>query len=172
LLANYLLLRTGRDRFETLLGCGGPPQGMTLDLMSARFRRLLLRANGVFLIITAVGAWVTADFPASFLGSGPLASLIAHQPALGIGFIEAHGLAIILGVLLWRAVSAPSWHLTGAAIHLLLGTCNVIFWQLFIVTNTLPMGWITTAIHGLLFVLQSVAAWCAAHDGSQIQHEV
>jgi hypothetical protein len=134
--------------------------------MSASFRRLLLRANAVFLIVAAVGAWVTADFPASFSGSGPIGPLIAHQPALGIGFIEAHGLAIILGVLLWRAASTTSWHLTGAAIHLLLGTCNVIFWQLFIATDTLPMGWVTTVMHALLFVLQSLAAWSAARDAA------
>lgn len=132
--------------------------------MSTNSRRVLLRANAVFLIVAAVGAWVTADFPASFSGSGPFGPLIAHQPALGIGFIEAHGLAIILGVLLWRAASTTSWHLTSAAIHLLLGTCNVIFWQLFIATDTLPMGWITTGMHGLLFVLQSFAAWSAARE--------
>jgi hypothetical protein len=134
--------------------------------MSASFRRLLLRANAVFLIVAAVGAWVTADFPASFSGSGPIGPLIAHQPALGIGFIEAHGLAIILGVLLWRAVSTTSWHLTGAVIHLLLGTCNVIFWQLFIATETLPMGWVTTVLHGQLLVLQSFAAWSAAREAA------
>jgi hypothetical protein len=135
--------------------------------MSANFRRLLLRADAVFLIGAAVGAWVTADFPASFSGSGPFGPLIAHQPALGIGFIEAHGLAIILGVLLWRAVSTTSWHVTGAAIHLLLGTCNVIFWQLFIATDTLPMGWVTTIMHGLFFVLQSVAAKSAARESAR-----
>jgi hypothetical protein len=134
--------------------------------MSANLRRLLLRANAVFLIVAGVGAWVTADFPASFSGSGPFGALIAHQPALGIGFIEAHGLAIILGVLLWRAASATSWHFTAAAIHLLLGTCNIIFWQLFIATDTLPMGWVTTVMHGLLFVLQSFAAWSAARDAA------
>lgn len=134
--------------------------------MSTNFRRLLLRANAVFLIVAAVGAWVTADFPASFSGSGPIGSLISHQPALGIGFIEAHGLGIILGVLLWRAASTTSWHLTGTAIHLLLGTCNIIFWQLFVATDTLPMGWITTVMHGLLFVLQSFAAWSAARDAA------
>lgn len=135
--------------------------------MSANFRRLLLRVNAVFLIVAAVGAWVSADFPASFSGTGPFGPLIAHQPALGIGFVEAHGLAIILGVLLWRAPSAPSWHITGAAIHLLLGACNIIFWQLFIATNTLPMGWITTVMHTLLFVLQSFAAWSAARDAAR-----
>jgi hypothetical protein len=129
--------------------------------MSSHTRRVLLRANAAFLIVAAGGAWVTADF-ASFSGSGPIGPLIAHQPALAIGFIEAHGLAIILGVLLSRAASTTSWHLTGVAIHLLLGTCNVIFWQLFIATDTLPMGWVTTVTHGLLVVLHSFAAWSAA----------
>lgn len=134
--------------------------------MSASFRRWLLRGNAAFLIVAAVGAWVTADFPASFSGSGPFGPLVAHQPALGIGFVEAHGLAIILGVLLWRAASTVSWHLTSVAIHLLLGVCNVVFWQLFIATNTLTMGWVTTGLHGVLVVLQSIAAWSAAQDGA------
>jgi hypothetical protein len=134
--------------------------------MSESARRVLLRVNAVFLFVAALGAWVTADFPASFSGSGPLGPLIAHQPALGLGFIEAHGLAIILGVLLWRAASTISWHLTAAAIHLLLGSCNVIFWQFFIATDTLLMGWVTTVMHGLLFVLQSFAAWFAARDAA------
>jgi hypothetical protein len=128
-----------------------------------RFRRLLLRADAVFLIAAASMAMVSADIPASFAGSGPFGPLIAHQPALGIGFIEAHGLAIILGVLLWRGgnTCTTSWHITGAAIHLLLGACNVVFWQLFVATDSLPMGWITTVMHGLLFGLQSLAAWIA-----------
>jgi hypothetical protein len=134
--------------------------------MSESARRVLLRVNAVFLFVAALGAWVTADFPASFSGSGPLGPLIAHQPALGLGFIEAHGLAIILGVLLWRAASTISWHLTAAAIHLLLGSCNVIFWQFFIATDTLLMGWVTTVMHGLLFVLQSFAALFAARDAA------
>jgi hypothetical protein len=129
--------------------------------MSESFRRRLLRANAVFLMLAALGAWFQMDFPASFNGSGPLGPLIAHERALGIGFVEAHGLALILAVLLWRAPAARSWHLTAAAIHLLLGVCNVVFWQLFVATGTLPMGWVTTVVHGLLFVLQALAALAA-----------
>jgi hypothetical protein len=130
--------------------------------MSADFRRVLLRANAVFLFVAGVGAWLKLDFPATFAGAGPLAPLIAHEPSLGIGFIEAHGLALILGVVLWRAATTTSWHLTAAAVHLLLGTCNVVFWQLYVVTGTLPMGWISTVIHGLLVALHAVAALSAA----------
>lgn len=133
--------------------------------MPPHIRRLLLRADAVFLIVAATGAWITADFPASFRGAGPFGPLIAHERALGIGFVEAHGLAIILGVLLWRAPSDRSWHLTGAVIHLFLGVCNVIFWRLFVATDSLAMGWVTTAMHGLFFLLQSFAAWSVPRDG-------
>lgn len=129
--------------------------------MSMKVRRLLLRANATFLILAALGAWLRMDFPGSFAGSGPLGPLIAHEPSLGIGFVEAHGLALILGVLLWRAPTTADWHLTGAAIHLLLGASNVVFWQIFVTTHTLPMGWVTTALHGLLVVLHLLAAWAA-----------
>jgi hypothetical protein len=135
--------------------------------MSERFRRLLLRTNAVFLILAALGAWLQMDFPASFAKSGPLAPLIGHEPALGIGFVEAHGLALILGVLLWRAAPERSWHLTAAAIHLLLGASNIVFWQFFVATNAVPMGWVTTVAHGLLFVLQSIAALTVARAESR-----
>ena len=135
--------------------------------MPANLRRLLLRFNAVFLILAAVGAWITADFPAAFSGTGPFGPLISHQPALAIGFIEAHGLAIILAVLLWRAPTTVAWHLTGAAIHLLLGSCNIIFWQLFIANDTLAMGWVTTIMHGLLFALHLLAAWSAGRDAKK-----
>jgi hypothetical protein len=126
--------------------------------MSNSFRRHLLRFNAGFLVLAALGAWFTMDFPASFAGSGPLAPLIAHERSLGIAFVEAHGLALILAVLLWRAPAERQWHVTAAAIHLLLGGSNLVFWHLFVATDTLPMGYVTTVVHALLFVLQSVAA--------------
>ena len=129
--------------------------------MSEKVRRLLLRINGAFLVVAALGGWLQMDFPAGFAGSGPHGPLIAHERALAIGFVEAHGLALILGVVLWRAPALRAWHLTGAAIHLLLGVSNVVFWQLFIATGTLPMGWVTTVAHALFFALQLVAALTA-----------
>jgi hypothetical protein len=121
-------------------------------------RRLLLRFNGAFLVLAALGGWFQMDFPASFSGTGPLAPLIAHERSLGIGFVEAHGLALILGVLLWFAPPQRSSHLTAVAIHALLGISNIVFWQLFVATGTLAMGWLTTTLHLSLVLLQAIAA--------------
>jgi hypothetical protein len=136
--------------------------------LSVNFRRLLLRANAVFLILAALGAWLKMDFPASFAGSGPLSPLIAHEPSLGIAFVEAHGLALILGILLWRAPTDRAWHLTATAIHLLLGVSNIVFWQLFVATQTLPMGWVSTTLHGLLVALHLSAALVARSGTARV----
>jgi hypothetical protein len=127
--------------------------------MLGNARHILLRANGGFLVTAALGGWFQMDFPASISGAGPLGPLIAHERSLGIGFIEAHGLALIIGILLWRAPTQRSWHFTAAAVHLLLGVSNLVFWQLFLATNTLPMGYITTTFHGLFFGLQAFASF-------------
>jgi hypothetical protein len=52
-----------------------------------------------------------------------------------MGLVEANGLAVI-GVLLWRAQPLRSWHLTGAAVHVLLGASNLVFWQIFVAANS------------------------------------
>jgi hypothetical protein len=53
---------------------------------------------------------------------------VLGRPGGRIGFIEAHGLALIIGVPLWQAAPLRIWHLTAAAVHLLLGTANLVFW--------------------------------------------
>jgi len=52
--------------------------------------------------------------------------------------------------------------LTAAAIHVLLGTANLVFWQLFIAADMLTVGYVTTALHGLFAALQLLAASTAA----------
>lgn len=130
--------------------------------MSVAFRRLLLRFNGAFLIVASLGALIRMDFPGAFGGTGPLGPLIAHEPSLAIGVVEAHGLALILGVLIVRAQSSLNTHLTGAAIHLLLGGSNILFWQIFVVSDMVPVGYVTTILHGVLFLLHVVAALIVA----------
>ncbi len=88
--------------------------------MTDSMRKLILRANAIFLLAASAGGLVT-DVHGSFFGSGPLAGILAAAPHAGIGFIEAHGLAFILGILLWRAAPLRSWHVTAAAIHVLQG---------------------------------------------------
>lgn len=86
---------------------------------------------------------------------------MAAAPDSTIGFVEAHGLALIMGVLLWRAAASRSWHMTAAAVHVLLGTANLVFWPIFTHADMLAAGYITTSLHWLFVGLQLLAATAA-----------
>ena len=133
--------------------------------MTIAIRRAILRANAAFLLAASAGGFAS-DVRGIFLGLGPIARVVAEAPHAGIGFIEAHGLAFILGILMWRAEPSRGWHLAAAAIHVLLGTANVIFWQFFIAADMLMVGYVTTALHGLFVVLQISAAVAAGRHTS------
>ena len=49
-------------------------------------------------------------------------------------------------------------HLTAAAVQLLLGISNIVFWQIFVSTGTIPMGVAVTTAHLVLAALQLAAA--------------
>jgi hypothetical protein len=119
--------------------------------------RFVLRANALFLIV-AGGASLTADLAGVAFGIGPQGPLFSDAPQAAVGFIEAHGLALIFGVLLWTATPALAWHLGAAAVHLLLGVANVAFWRFFVAADMLGIGVITTALHVLFASLQIYAA--------------
>jgi hypothetical protein len=137
--------------------------------MTIAIRHVLLRANATFLLAASAGGFAS-DVRGIFFGLGPVARVAAEAPYAGIGFIEAHGLAFILGVLMWRAEPACAWHLAAAAIHALLGTANLVFWQPFIVSDMLLVGCVTTALHGLFVVLQMAAAISARMPDSAAVH--
>ena len=128
--------------------------------MTTNARKLLLRANAIYLLVAASGG-MWADLAGVYLGLGPQGRILAAAPHAGIGFVEAHGLAIILGVLLWQAPPERSWHLTAAAIHLLLGTSNLVFWQVFVAADMLAAGYITTSLHFAFLLLQLSAVTAA-----------
>jgi hypothetical protein len=125
--------------------------------MMTASRQILLRTNAVFLLAASAGGFCS-DVLGVFFGLGPVAAIVAAAPHSGLGFIEAHGLAFVIGIQMWRAEPSRAWHLTAAAIHVLLGTANLVFWQLFIAADMLVIGYVTTALHGLFVVLQLLAA--------------
>ena len=129
--------------------------------MTSKTREMILRANGLFLLTAGVSGIVNLDIPGIFFGVGAEAKLLNGAPYAGLGFLEAHGLAAIMGALLWDAAPQRKWHATGAAVHLLLGTCNLVLWQGFVVSDTLAMGYVATSFHWLFAALQ-VSAWLAA----------
>lgn len=121
-------------------------------------RQVLLRANALFLLLAATGGLVT-DLIGAFVLKGPQGIVLAAAPYAAIGFVEAHGLALIIGVLLWRAVPSRSGHFTAAAVHVLLGTANLVFWQVFVAADMLAMGYVTTSLHWLFVALQAHAGF-------------
>jgi hypothetical protein len=132
--------------------------------MSTRARVALLRANAVLLGLAAVGG-LAMDVLGTFYQRGPAGRLEGDWPAAGIGFIEAHGLALIVAVVLWRGSREPRalWHVIAVATHVLLGSANLTFWSLvFVRFEQLPLGWATTVMHWVLVVLQVWAAAAAA----------
>lgn len=130
--------------------------------MTHVFRVALLRANAVFLIVAATGG-VASDLLGSFMGIGPQATILGQVPNAAIGFVEAHGLALIFGYLLWQAGTTRLWHGTSCAVHFLLGTSNLVFWPMFEAAGMLAVGYVTTAFHALFAVAQG-AAWLLSAD--------
>jgi hypothetical protein len=134
-----------------------------------RLRRLALRADGLFLV--GVGtAQMVFELLGHFAGTGPLAAAFSGAGAhFTIGFLEAHGLALLFGVLLFDAGTAARdahWHVTAAAIHTLLGGANLLFWPSFVALGLVPMGVVATAFH-LGFVLLQLACTYLARFQSQ-----
>lgn len=137
--------------------------------MSPFYGNLLVRINAGFLTLASAGGLFT-DIAGSFFGRGPEAILLGDAPGTGIGFIEAHGLALIIGVMLWRIAYSRTWHALLAAVHVLLGTANLLFWQFFIAADVLAVGYATTAAHWLFVVAHLAALTGSARLAASSSH--
>lgn len=125
--------------------------------MTTTVRQLILRAEALYIGIAGF-AGVIFDIRGVLYGLGPQGRALAAAPHAGIGFVEAHGLAVILAVVLWRSKSDRAAHLTALAVVALLGTANLAFWQTFIAMDALAMGYLTTALHWTFVALNLAAA--------------
>jgi hypothetical protein len=97
--------------------------------------RWILRANALYLVLAAVnGLWA------------------------GAGFIETHALVLIVAVLMYRAIDLRPWHVIAAATVALLGTSNLVYWELFVQTGAMAFGYVSTSLLWLFFSLEVLAA--------------
>ena len=104
---------------------------------------MLLRANALYLVAASTIAFLMEA---------------AGVRIAGIGFVDAHELALIAGLLLWSATPRPCWHLAAAAVHVLFAAANLAHWQTFVSADIVAMGYATTLVHALFAVLQLRAA--------------
>jgi hypothetical protein len=130
------------------------PERSLLDrLRSTAPAQALLRADALYLVTASL-----AGFVANALGTR----------VAGIGFGEAHELALIAGLLLWHPSPRRCWHLAAAAVHALLAAANLAHWETLAAGGAETVAAVTTAIHVVFVVLQIVAGargaepWSAA----------
>jgi hypothetical protein len=123
--------------------------------MPSTLRTVILRANA-FYIALAGAAGLVFDIRGVLTGLGPQGRVLAEAPHAAIGFVEAHGLAVILAVLLWRLGSTRPSHVAALCLDALLGTSNLAFWSLFVATDALLVGYVSTTLHVTFAVLQGV----------------
>ena len=119
------------------------------------FRRTLLILNGLFLGLTGF-AQMIFELLSHYRGVGPLGNIFTGTPYT-IGFFEAHGFAVLTGLLVFWVMlkdMRPYWHLYMALVSLLLGGSNLLFWDSFAKVGLVSAGYIATAMHILFFLLQ------------------
>jgi hypothetical protein len=129
------------------------------SMSAARLGSRLLLINGVVLGVTAFAA-AMFDLAGTFLNSGPMAAALAGNPS-AIGFFEAHGLALIVAILIIvnRNADGAKWHWVAAATHLLLGGANLMFWSSFTTFGLVPMGVVATVLHAVFLVAELAAGF-------------
>ncbi len=120
----------------------------------------LLQGNAIFLGVMGGGAAV-ADAVGHFFGRGPLAAAMFRAP-LAISSFEAHLLALVMGVLLWRgarALEKKPFHILAAVVHIILGGSNLLFFQgAFGSLGMERFGIVITSVHIALAIAQSYVA--------------
>lgn len=120
----------------------------------------LLQMNAAFLMFMG-GAAAGADATGYFFGKGPMAPIMFRAP-LAISSFEAHLLALLLGVVLWtgaRQLARRRFHILAAAIHVVLGGSNLLFFERAFGSLDLRLfGIVITACHFAFVLTQTAAA--------------
>jgi hypothetical protein len=130
-------------------------------------RQLILRATAIYLGTASVLGFLLLDVRGIYFDAGPLSRVLNDVPHAAIGMVEAHGLAFILAVTFWRAPAVRFWHLAAMAATALLGTANLVFWQLFVDTDALAVGYLATSLHWIFAAAQLPAAVTAPNEASR-----
>ena len=131
------------------------------------FRKNLFRLNAGFLVLVG-GVFSVLDYIGFRSGAGPLGDMLKGN-FLAVGALEAHGLAFILGLVMFNYALRSmdiSWHLVAAGVHILLGGSNLIFWGHFQELGIVNQEIVITTIHGL-FVLAHLLSYASVRAKTQ-----
>lgn len=96
--------------------------------MTQLIRSRILRADAILLFMFGMFG-LTEDLSSYLAGTFVLKGALLSNP-LAVGFVEAHGLALIMAVLFFvntKTNDTKQWHVTALTLHLFLGICNLFF---------------------------------------------
>ena len=121
--------------------------------------KTVLKSNAIFLMLVG-SLQMVFELISHFMGVGPLADRFLNSPYT-LGFFEAHGLAVLIGILLWRSAANPEkfWHQLAVVVHILLGGANLLFWDSFIKLGFITPGIAATVFHGIFVIMEAYCAW-------------
>src|SRR5262245_49830871 len=71
--------------------------------MNSSVRQNILKGNALFLGLFGAVSFFMLDVRGIWFSSGPQTAVLRGEPASVVGFLEAHGLAVVIAVWLWRA---------------------------------------------------------------------
>lgn len=113
-----------------------------------KIRNKLLRLDALFIGITGA-VQMMMEIAGHFKQTGIYSDIFARSPYT-IGFFEAHGLAMLIALLVLTSKGTRNqfWHRVMLIVHLFLGGANVLFWHSFVVFDLIIPGTIATIFHG------------------------
>ena len=128
--------------------------------MTQLIRSRILRVDAILLFMFGIFG-LAEDLSSYLVGTFVLEDALLNNP-LAVGFVEAHGLALIMAVLFFINASAndtKQWHITAMTLHLFLGICNLFFWQGFINLNIVRVGVVATIFQFVFVIAHGVTLY-------------
>lgn len=131
-------------------------------------QRILFCVNGTFLVVVG-GVQVILELLSYYAGAGIYGPVFRSSPYT-IGWVEAHGLALLIGLLFLRVAVRDGrqvWSAFAIAVHTLLGTANLVFWGSFVHFNLVAMGIAATIAHALFVAAHTIMLFASRTQASR-----
>lgn len=131
-------------------------------------RQKILAVNGYILLLVGL-AQVALGLLAYFFGAGPLQKLFESIPMAILPFTEAFALAALFGIVFIKESKkfgySTFWNKLACTIHLILGSCNLMFWPFFTsAQNLIIPGIAATILHFSLVIAELYAVHLGASE--------
>lgn len=122
--------------------------------MPPRTPYAVLRSDAIFLTIAGLFG-VVSDLQLYASGTGSFGRTFYQNPTV-IGVVEAHSLALLVGVSIWFLAHTPRFgHWVGLVAHLIMGTSNIIWFDVFRNVNAETQGVAVTVVHFVFVILNA-----------------